>query len=79
MGAPVGNFNALKHGERSPRKRAERLAERRAREAEERQNEAWMAPRREADRAQHVRIMDELDRLRREAEAEGDYRWSRRR
>ena len=26
MGAPVGNFNALKHGKRSPRKRAERLA-----------------------------------------------------
>jgi hypothetical protein len=43
-GAPLGNFNALKTGKYSPRKRAERRAAREASLAEERRRAAeWAA------------------------------------
>jgi hypothetical protein len=62
----VGNQNALKHGKYSPRIKAERLAERRAREAEERARfEIWSAPIRQACDAQHARIIEELEAERR--------------
>ena len=70
MGAPVGNFNALKHGERSPRIRAERWAARQAEWAEERRKfEIWSAPIRQACDAQHVRVLEEIRRERAELEA----------
>ena len=65
VGAPIGNFNAL--GRRSPRLRAVRAAERRAKEAKEREKfEAWSAPRLEPCRAQHARIMEQIERERAE-------------
>ena len=67
-GAPDGNFNALRHGRRSPRICAVRLAERRAEAAEERRKfEEWSAPIQERCRAQHARIIAELERERAEA------------
>ena len=43
----LGHQNALRHGRYSPRIKAERLADRRAREAEARARfQAWVAPRR---------------------------------
>jgi hypothetical protein len=61
----VGNQNALKHGKYSPRIKAERLAERRAREAEERARfEIWVAPIEARCRLQHARIIEEPKRER---------------
>jgi len=51
-GAQPGNFNALRHGRRSPRKRAERRAARDVALAEERRTAAqWMASIPETDYA----------------------------
>ena len=62
MGAPVGNFNALKDGKRSPRKRAERWAARQAEWAEERARfAAWAAPIEARCRRQHAGSWSEIE------------------
>ena len=73
----LGHQNALKHGRYSPRIKAIRAAERRAREAEERKRfEAWVAPIRRRCRAQHASILAELERERAErALTEPDGGW----
>ena len=66
-GAPIGNFNALKHGRRSPRIKAVGAAERRAAAAEERRKfEEWSAPILKACRDQHLRVMAQIERERAE-------------
>ena len=78
-GGQPGNWNRLVHGDRSKRVIEERRARWRAEwTAQELVSLAWIEAREEACRAQHARIMDEIDRERREREAAGDYRWSRR-
>ena len=75
-GAPIGNFNALKHGRRSPRLRAVRAAERRAEAAEDQKRfEAWVAPREQAYRAQHARIIAEIERERAERAKTEPHLW----
>ena len=69
-GAPIGNFNALKHGKRSKRVKAARMAERRV---------AWEAERRRADqwiksqpgyKIDYAALCEAIERERQEQEAE---------
>ena len=69
-GGQIGNWNALKHGRRSPRIKAERLAARKAEWEEERKRfEQWSAPILARCQLQTARVLDELERLRAEQEA----------
>jgi hypothetical protein len=75
-GGQIGNWNALKHGRRSARVKAERQAAWRAEwTARELAHLAWKAPIEERCKLQHAEIMEQLRRERAERAIEDPELW----